>query len=191
MHIGFHRNPIYMSFKPNIMSGLKNFPVWKVTLYVYAAMKDSRNVCYIYRISGNRDLAEEVVQDVFTRLWTHRNGFDPLKPIKPYLLTSARNAFIDKKRRQAVRKSSNIEVHRETIEDKQIHNPNLNELQNVLEKTLARLNPDEREVFILSRMEDMKYHEIAGVLGISIKTVEARMKRALEHLRINLKPFLE
>lgn len=146
---------------------------------------------YIYRISGDRDLAEEVVQDVFMKLWNHRNGFDPSKPIKPYLLTSARNAFIDKKRRQAVRKSSDIEIHKEAIENKKANDTNLKELENVLEKALSNLNPGEKEVFILSRMEEMKYHEIATALGISIKTVEARMKRALEYLRNNLRPFLE
>lgn len=146
---------------------------------------------YVYRICQNRVLAEEVVQDVFTRLWTHRNGYNPEKPFEPYLLKMARNRLVDKTRRQAVRKTVPLEKMQETLVIQSHNTFDLKELQASYEESVQALPESEREVFILSRVEGLKYSEIAEVLEISPKTVEVRMTRALEFLRNRLKPFLE
>jgi RNA polymerase sigma-70 factor (ECF subfamily) len=64
------------------------------------------------------------------------------------------------------------------------------ELEKAIEKSLASLEEPLREVFILSRYHEMKYSEIATMLGISVKTVEARLSRALQDLQKLLKDFL-
>jgi RNA polymerase sigma-70 factor (ECF subfamily) len=70
------------------------------------------------------------------------------------------------------------------------HHLDRKELEKAIEKSLASLEEPFREVFILSRYHEMKYAQIAQMLGVSVKTVEARLSRALQDLQKLLKDFL-
>lgn len=143
---------------------------------------------YVYRLSGgNATLAEDVAQQVFMSFWTHRNEYDLDKPITPLLLTMARNAWLNAAKREEYRKTSELKDDGAARNDQGLER---RELEAALEKSLAALDEPLREVFILSRYHEMKYSEIAQMLGISIKTVEARLSRALQDLQRHLKDFL-
>ncbi len=147
---------------------------------------------YVYRLSGfNQQLAEDVAQEVFLNLWKSRNDHDPAKPPQPLLLTMARNTWINASKRESIRKTAPL--HEET--PSRIETPyqthNLNELEITVDKSLGGLNEPIREVFVLSRYHGLKYSEIAQMLGISIKTVEARLSEALDVLCEKLKTFVE
>jgi len=143
---------------------------------------------YIYRLSGgNTALAEDVSQQVFMNFWTHRNEYDLDKPITPLLLTMARNAWLNAAKREDYRKTSELKEDGASGHDRGLER---RELETAIEKSLASLEEPLREVFILSRYHEMKYAQIAQMLGISIKTVEARLSRALQDLQKLLKDFL-
>ena len=143
---------------------------------------------YIYRLSGgNSPLAEDVSQQVFLSFWTHREEYDLDKPVTPLLLTMARNAWLNAAKREEYRKTSELKEDAAALLD---HGLDRKELEKAVEKSLAALDEPLREVFILSRYHEMKYSEIAQMLGISVKTVEARLSRALQDLQKLLKDFL-
>lgn len=151
---------------------------------------------FVHRLSGgNAVLAEDVAQQVFLNFWTHRNDYDLDKPISPLLLTMARNAWLNLAKREEYRKTASLQ------EDAAPSGPprrtgqldprlEQKELEEALERALAGLEPPVREVFLLSRYHELKYAEIAQVLGVSIKTVEARLSKALQALQEKLKDFL-
>jgi len=143
---------------------------------------------YIYRLSGgNTPLAEDVSQQVFLSFWTHRNEYDLDKPVTPLLLTMARNAWLNAAKREEYRKTSELKEDGASGLD---HHLDRKELETAIEKSLASLDEPLREVFILSRYHEMKYSQIAQMLGLSVKTVEARLSRALQDLQKLLKDFL-
>jgi RNA polymerase sigma-70 factor (ECF subfamily) len=143
---------------------------------------------FIYKLSNrNAILAEDVCQQVFLNFWTHREGYDLEKPLLPLLLTMARNAWINASKKEEYRKTSELKE-----DGPSHHDPTLDvrELGQVVERALASLPPEHREVFVLSRYHALKYNQIAGMLGISVKTVEARLSKALQDLQKQLKDFL-
>ncbi len=152
---------------------------------------------FVLRLSaGNAALAEDIAQQVFLSFWVHRNEYDLGKPLAPLLLTMARNAWLNAAKREGFRKAASLEETASpaaspaaipTTRDRSLEQQ---ELQGALERALARLDGGVREVFILSRYHEMKYAEIARMLGLSIKTVEARLSRALKELQHHLKDFL-
>jgi RNA polymerase sigma-70 factor (ECF subfamily) len=143
---------------------------------------------YVHRLSGgNVTLAEDVAQQVFLSFWTHRNEYDLEKPVTPLLLTMARNAWLNAAKREEYRKTSEL---KEDAASQRDHVLDRNELEKAIEKSLASLEEPIREVFVLSRYHGMKYTQIAQMLGISVKTVEARLSRALQDLQKLLKDYL-
>lgn len=150
---------------------------------------------YVYRISGgNANLAEDVAQQVFLNFWTHRAEYDLTKPLTPLLLTMARNAWVNAVKREDYRKAAPLQEDLAAASPAAQARPGgleERELEEVLERALAALEPAVREVFVLSRYHEMKYNEIASMLGVSVKTVEARLSRALRDLEEKLKDFLK
>jgi len=143
---------------------------------------------YVYRLSGgNSPLAEDVCQQVFMSFWTHRTEYDLDKPVTPLLLTMARNAWLNAAKREDYRKTSELKEDGASLVD---HGLDRKELEKAIEKALAALDEPVREVFILSRYHELKYSEIAQMIGISVKTVEARLSRGLQELQKLLKDFL-
>lgn len=150
---------------------------------------------YVYRISGgNATLAEDVAQQVFLSFWTHREEYDLTKPLTPLLLTMARNAWLNAVKREDYRRTAPLQEDLAPASPAAHARPGgleERELEEVLERALAALDPAVREVFVLSRYHELKYNEIAQMMGISVKTVEARLSRALRELEERLKDFLK
>ena len=141
---------------------------------------------------GSTDSAEEIVQDVFLRLWRARLTLDPSQSLRAYLYRAARNTALNQlKRRQLENRwlNSAAAAGEPTVgaadEDVQLH-----ELSDAVQHTLTLLPERCRLVFTMSRHQGLSYSEIAEALGISIKTVETQMSRALKALRAGLAAFL-
>lgn len=137
---------------------------------------------FLYFKFGDLETAEDVMQDAFVKLWQNCKTTE-YKTVKSLLYTIANNLFLNIKKHEKVViknqkfliKDDNFESPEFLLEEKEF----LNKVENVLES----LTEKQREVFLLSRIEDKKYKEIAEMLNISVKAVEKRMHKALMVVR--------
>lgn len=146
---------------------------------------------YAFSILKDEDLAEEIVQGMFLKFWEKRNSLN-IQSIKSYLYKCVYNDCLNylkhektKQKYQAFTKQT-MNTENENASSK----VELSELQHHISKALVHLPQQCRTIFQLSRFEELKYREIADHLGISIKTVENQMGKALKILRYKLADFL-
>ena len=142
------------------------------------------------RLLGDRASAEEVVQDVLLELWRRREALMLTGPLRAYLHQSARNRALNHLRHDRTVRQSEPHVRPPSEAARPDARVSARELQAAVTDAMADLSPAQREVFEMSRRDGLTYPEIASVLDISVKTVEARMGRALRHLRERLAPWL-
>ncbi|MDQ0969553.1 RNA polymerase sigma-70 factor (ECF subfamily) [Flavobacterium sp. W4I14] len=147
---------------------------------------------YAFTIIKEKDDAEEIVQNVFVRIWTKRAQLKTDGFLKPFLYRSVHNESLNYLKHQKVR--SNFNVHYADAMKNDTGNLNTEIMATELEKNIhLAINelPEKcKNVFQLSRFDQMKYQEIADALNISIKTVENQMGRALKILRLRVVDFL-
>jgi len=143
------------------------------------------------RYLHDTDSAQEIVQDVFINLWQKKETITSDKSVKSYLYTSVKNRCLNYIRDNKKFRSQYLDVELELdipFEDVDLFSES--ETQDKINTALGKLPEKCRQVFELSRFEELKYKEIAERLGISQKTVEIHMSKALKILRIELKDLL-
>lgn len=143
------------------------------------------------RILHDPGVAEELAQDVFLELWRRRAQLPEGSSVPGYLMQSVRNRALNHLRHLKVRQKTQLFV--EALNEPADHadeEAEAGELGEAIAEAIATLPPRTREVFLMSRERNLKYAEIAELLGISVKAVEANMSRALRQLRDRLAPFL-
>lgn len=139
----------------------------------------------------SRAVAEEIVQDVMLELWKRRESIDRDSSPQAYLFQSTRNRSLNHLRHERVEKHAEPMIGREEAQDSTAHSLMVeDEIHVAMKRAVEKLPTRCREVFDLSRTHNLKYAEIAEVLGISVKTVEAQMGKALRILREELAPWL-
>lgn len=144
-----------------------------------------------YTLLNDMDEAEETVQQVFITVWEKRNEMQVQESIKSYLFKSVHNASLNRiKHNQVKMRFVHAEQIRYEAEPPVTEISLANELQSRISEAIETLPEQCRMVFKLSRFEEMKYAEIAAHLGISIKTVENQMGKALKILRNLLKDYM-
>lgn len=136
--------------------------------------------------------AEEIVQDVFLKLWDERDEIEIHTSLKSYLMNCVKNRCFDYIKHQRVVEKYNERIAKSqeqyTAEaDKYLI---LSELQKQINSTIDLLPPTCKIIFNMSRIDGMKNREIAEELKISVKTVEANIGKALKTLRIHLIDYL-
>lgn len=138
-----------------------------------------------------RAIAEEIVQDVMLEVWRRRESIRLEESWRAYLFRSARNRSLNELRHADVQKRGDAWARGdESTGESALTGLVDAELDAAIAGAIAALPEPVREVFTLSRTNGLKYSEIAQVLGISVKTVEARITRALKELRVQLAPWL-
>lgn len=137
------------------------------------------------------EASREIVQDAFIQLWEKRATIDTGRPVKSYLTTTVQNRCLNYLRDNRKFDRNLLEIERLNVTDYETAADFLveKELHYRIEDALAELPEKCREVFLLNRNEQLRYREIAEKLGISLKTVETRMSKALNHLRKRLLEF--
>lgn len=139
---------------------------------------------------GDMDEAEDLVQQVFVKIWEQRGRLDIAWSLKAYLYKTVHNAALNRLRAANTR-SKYFDYNATQLENTSVQPDDTSgELAERLQKALDLLPPQCRHVFELSRFEELKYREIADQLGISIKTVETQMGKALRILRLQLADYL-
>lgn len=146
---------------------------------------------FAYRLTGSRMVAEDIVQDLFLALWSRPEPLTLDDPL-PYLYASVRNRAISHGRRERWRF---LTLTRRAEELPSIQPPDAagaetGELARAVEQAIRGLPERRREIFVLHREQHLTYAQIAATLGISVKTVETQMGRALKALRERLAPLL-
>lgn len=131
--------------------------------------------------------AEEIVQEVFLKVWNVRDTLTSDKSLDSYIFTIAKNAILN-----TIRKSKNEQLY---LDYEKLH-PGKNilldeeldfrELERVYKQSIEQLSPKRKIIFLLSREKNLSNAEIAAQLGISVKTVENQMTSALAQIKKEL-----
>ncbi len=146
---------------------------------------------YACTLVSDEDEAEEIVQNVFCKLWEKNRDLKGLDSVAAYLYRSVYNEGINFLRHQKVK--ANYQAHALRQGDGNHSNSNqksVTELEARIQAALNELPEKCRTVFQMSRFEEMKYHEIAAKLELSVKTVENHMGKALRLMREKLADYL-
>ncbi len=137
---------------------------------------------YIYFKTGDIDMAEDIAQDTFTKVW-EKKGEIRSETVKSLLYTIAGNLCKNRFEHQQV-------VFDFAKRHKPEGNPvspefemELKEFNDKLQRAIGRLKEKDRTVFLMNRIDGLTYNEIAGNLGLSVKAIEKRMKNALDELK--------
>lgn len=139
---------------------------------------------YASHFLGDHDQSEEVVQDLFVRLWEKRERLEISVSLRSYLFRSVRNQCINLIMHEKVKQNHARKIRDAIIEDAAVEDYYLEEeISEAISSAISALPEKRREIFLLSRQEGLKYQEIAVRLNISVKTVEAQMGLALQFLR--------
>jgi RNA polymerase sigma-70 factor (ECF subfamily) len=144
---------------------------------------------FFLTLLANRAEAEDLTQETFVRLWEKRRLYKPTERPQVYVFSIARNLYIDRIRALKIRSDRRPPQIPPAAGPE--HEESLSELQRALLHGLHELDPELREVYLMSRQEGLAYREIASILGLSVKTIESRMQRTLESLRKFMAPYLE
>lgn len=137
---------------------------------------------FIFFKTRDMDAAEDIVQDVFVKLWSNC-GAVSLDSVKGFLYTIANNLFLNTVTHQKVVEKHQQSFSKESVSQSPEYILLEHEFYLKLETVIANLPDKQREVFLLSRIEKKKYKEISELLGISVKAVEKRMHAALLVMR--------
>ncbi len=152
--------------------------VFKELFWAYA--RPLRN--FLYYKCGDPNLAEDLMQEAFLRMWAacQKVSYDKAKA---FLFRVANNLFLDEVKHRKVVAKFQLNISKPVQHFTPQDELEENEFRARLEDAIARLPEKSREVFLLNRIEGLKYREIALLLDISVKAVEKRMHKALVELR--------
>jgi len=141
---------------------------------------------YVLYRSGDEEIATDIAQDTFLRIWEKQMTIDP-KTVKGLLFKIANDLFISQYRREKVA----FNFFNTFEPNKRSHTPedefNFQELKKAYDAALKSMPEKQRTVFLMNRIDELKYKEIADQLGLSVKAIEKRMSLALDHLKNHLK----
>lgn len=147
---------------------------------------------YAFTIIKDDIMAEELVQNVFCRLWEKKAKLDIQTSLAAYLYRSVYHESLNYLKHLKVRSAYNsyAQTRGHNNADHAEKKLLLADLEQKLNMALAELPEQCRTIFQMSRFEELKYQEIADRLGLSIKTIENQMGKALKLLRLKLVDFL-
>lgn len=139
---------------------------------------------FSHNIVGDLSLAENIVQDTFLYVWENRNTIDLSKNFKTYLFTITRNKSlnIQKSHFQSKRSAEDQLLSIENQEKVDVTYENGEAVKKVMD-SIEKLPEKSKEIFKMSRFDNLTYNEISEILGISVKTVETQMSRTLKKLK--------
>lgn len=138
------------------------------------------------KFTGEKQASEDVVQEVFIKLWTNRENLPAIRNFNAYLNMMVRNHLINYLRKIAheqavVKKIANVEGEQQ--DNEVFDHLYYKELYSLVNKTVSQLSPQQQKAYNYSRIEGLKHHEIAEAMGISTSTVKGHIVEALKHIK--------
>ncbi|NIV97129.1 RNA polymerase sigma-70 factor [candidate division KSB1 bacterium] len=145
---------------------------------------------YLWLRVRSVEMAEDLVQETFVRLWQTRKKLDPGHNLEVYLFRIARNLAINTmrtiKRRQTFRFNDELNPLSSISTDDTVE---YTQLAQLIDDVILSLPEKSRTAFLLSRYEELSHKEVAAVMGVSVKTVEKHIGKVLEVLKKQLAKF--
>lgn len=142
---------------------------------------------YALQWTKDPDEAEDIVQRLFVDLWVKRDAIEVELTLKSYLYAATRNRCLNYLKHQRV-----VQMHVQSVSKAPqpiLFMDEAHHLTEAIHKAIANLPDQCGRVFRMVKMEGKRYHEVADELGISVKTIENHMTKALRVLRVELKDF--
>jgi RNA polymerase sigma-70 factor (ECF subfamily) len=149
-------------------------------------------VLHSYKHTNDYSQSEEIVQDVFVKVWQHFEQNGHITDFKAYLYTSVRNSSLNYLRHLRIRQKYN-EAAVNTIDDEDKSTEEIiieSEKSLRIHHAINKLPDNWKQAIVLSKYDKLKYHEIAAKMNISQKTVEKYISKALQFLRKELTDLL-
>lgn len=150
---------------------------------------------FAYIRTQSPEVAEDIVQTVFIKLWENRKTLEPSGSLKAYLYRSTANAVIDviRRRHAGARVIHNI---RQVSADKYSRNDavdkiELEELESMVRSVISNLPPRTREIYHLRKEQELSYEEISEILGITIPVIQNQVSKAVKALEKALQKWGE
>lgn len=134
------------------------------------------------------DVARDIVQEVFLKIWERRKCWRVRTSLKAYLYGSVRNRALNHVQSAWTTRTTVMEPHSTSLSEPRSPEDELHykELADAVRRAVRRLPERRRTAFVLHRQQGLSYGEIADVMGISPRTVEGHISKALKHLRESL-----
>jgi RNA polymerase sigma-70 factor (ECF subfamily) len=146
---------------------------------------------FVFRLTGNRQTAEDLTQETFIKVWKSLKKYDPSQNFRAWIFTIARNTCTDYLRKKksvpfsALSADEDLPFEETLADSEPLPEKSLERIEDseLLEQFLAELPPDYRIVLVLHYQEEMTFDEIGKVLNKPLNTVKSHHRRALEMLR--------
>lgn len=142
----------------------------------------SRLCCYVYRLLGEKEDAEDVVQDLFLTLWNNRSKMEIEENVSAYLYKMAKNLALNHIRTKANYRSL-LENQQDTLSYYEENQLETEEFRIILYDCIDRLPERCKEVLLLHRVKGLKQKEIADQLSISVKTIKNQIWSSLQKIK--------
>lgn len=141
----------------------------------------------------SEELAKEVVQDVFIKIWRNRTNIDLTKNFEVYLISICRNHIINLLRKASTHKKilHTIFINQSLIEETTLNTVLYKEFQNFTDDAIASLPPRRKQIFIMCKMEGKSYEEVAQAFHLSKGTIKDHMVKALKTIKEYLRQKAE
>ncbi|MGJ1284414.1 RNA polymerase sigma factor [Sphingobacterium spiritivorum] len=140
---------------------------------------------FVYKITESLEDTEEIVQDVFIKIWLRRSSLNEIKSFKQYLFTMCKHQSLNH-----LRKTANKAILFQQVEDIYLENVldtnednYIEQLRALVDKAVDQLSPQQKNIFVLSKIERLKYKEISERLNITPETVKKHMYYASKAIR--------
>ena len=169
----------------NQISFLKSLQKGESKAYTFLVDTYHHKLClYAFSLTNDHDLSEDIVQNVFIRIWKNRQKIKDDFNFKSYLYKSVYNEFIDQYRKQKnvlSLEKKHIDALSFIVEEED--EKSLERLINLIKQEIQNLPPKCKQTFLLSKYEGLTNIEIADYLNISTKSVEGHITKAFSVLR--------
>ncbi|MGL4994497.1 MAG: RNA polymerase sigma factor [Bacteroidales bacterium] len=153
---------------------------------------------FAYEYVVDVDECDDIIQNCFIKLWEARESIVSDDHLEGFLVTTTRNFALSHLRKLQVRSSyvqqsrskvTENEINLMALEDLDVESVTFKEMRTIVDNSIASLPEECKQVFLLSRQDELTYKEISSKVGVSVRTVERRISQALMLLRRDLKEF--
>ncbi len=165
---------------------IKQLQIGDTNAYKYLFTEYYDWLCnYVYKLCGNKSIAEDIVQEALIKFWEKRKSIKISSSVKNYLFRTCYNQFLQHVKSKKVQFDRLDKIQWEAISEdsleSDVNDIRIEKLNSLIDQLPLRC----RQIFVQNKFDKRKYKEIAIDMGISIKTVENQMSKALHFLREN------